>query len=327
MKKQMIFGALTLVLLACSDSEHAGGSITDVNTLASDDSSSSVEEASSSSVVKESSSSVASEELPNEKMEDDRLAILEKSFDVFKGLSGTAIDNSVCLDEFDNCGSIAKPDSEYVYILNNIITPYLNWGDGRNSYQYKSKDNLRSCSVKSDSSGSAVYSIRAYQTDPTYKNGFRYRHNESTTSARYTVDGVDTIIIKSVGTESFENGFWGLDYSCDEFLQNFKDDCGKEDGLFKDFADGCSSGRPIVSCAFFLPEGKTAHSYIDEYEQELVDFCKADSVMYSAIDDPAHTPSSCMSRYDGTTIVEKCYYANGDEMDLEEWRKENETKN
>lgn len=129
MKKQMIFGALTLALLACSDSDHAGGSITDVNTLASDDSSSSVEEASSSSVENQSSSSdlpFVPEESSSSVVESSSSSVLENRYPHgINPLEGTVnkgvVDDSGVHDYYDDIAwssSVAyyfNTDRSYVF--------------------------------------------------------------------------------------------------------------------------------------------------------------------------------------------------------------------
>lgn len=255
---------------------------------------------------------------------DERIAILEKSFDIFKGPNPTYVENSSGGPMNSDDNMWIEPDSQFVYIMEKIIVPFGGWGGGRSQYRYMSEDRLRECFVESDSSGSAVFSIREYQKNPRFLNGFLYEHWKSIESARYTVEEGDTVIIKSVGTGVATSGFWGLDYSCAEFLLNFKDDCKKQNGLFKDFGDGCRKGKPIVSCAFFLPEGATTQSYIDNYEQELIDFCKEDSLWYAPKDDPAHTPGGCMGESgvdeNGQSFNRiECTYQNGDPMDLSGW--------
>lgn len=255
---------------------------------------------------------------------DERIAILEKSFDIFKGPNPTYVENSSGGPVSSDDNMWVEPDSQFVYIMEKIIVPFGGWGGGRSQYRYMSEDRLRECFVESDSSGSAVFSIREYQKNPRFLNGFLYEHWKSIESARYTVEEGDTVIIKSVGTGVATSGFWGLDYSCAEFLLNFKDDCKKQNGLFKDFGDGCRKGKPIVSCAFFLPEGATTQSYIDNYEQELIDFCKEDSLWYAPKDDPAHTPGGCMGESgvdeNGQSFNRiECTYQNGDPMDLSGW--------
>ncbi len=253
---------------------------------------------------------------------DERIAILEKSFDIFKGPNPIYIEDSFGGPVNSDDDMWIEPDPQYVYVTDKILAPFGGWGGGRSQYRYRSEDRLRECFVESDSSGSAVFSTREYQKNPRYMNGFRYEHWSSIESARYTVEEGDTVVIKSVGTDMVAtSGFWGLDYSCAEFLQNFKDDCKKQNGLFKDFGDGCRNGKPIVSCAFFLPEGATTQSYIDNYEQELIDFCKEDSLWYAPKDDPDHTPGSCMGRggvdENGQSYsYTECFYLNGEPMDL-----------
>ncbi|MCQ2102544.1 MAG: hypothetical protein MJY98_04900 [Fibrobacter sp.] len=254
----------------------------------------------------------------------EQIAILEKSFDIFKGPKPSYTEDSFGAPVISDDNMWIEPDSQFVYIMEKIIVPFGGWGGGRSQYRYMSEDRLRECFVESDFSGSAVFSIREYQKNPRFLNGFLYEHWKSIESARYTVEEGDTVVIKSVGTGVATSGFWGLDYSCAEFLLNFKDDCKKQNGLFKDFGDGCRKGKPIVSCAFFLPEGATTQSYIDNYEQELIDFCKEDSLWYAPKDDPAHTPGGCMGESgvdeNGQSFNRiECTYQNGDPMDLSGW--------
>lgn len=307
---QLVAGGCAALMFACSDS------------------SSSPEPNVSGSTNEPNAGPIASDTTENQQpvvdLPEDRVAILEKSFDIFKGPKPSYTEDSFGDPVNSDDGMWIEPDSQFVYIMEKIIVPFGGWGGGRSQYRYMSEDRLRECFVESDSSGSAVYSTREYQKNPRFLNGFLYEHWESIESARYTVEDGDTVVIKSVGTGVATSGFWGLDYSCAEFLQNFKDDCKKQNGLFKDFGDGCRNGKPIVSCAFFLPEGSTTQSYIDNYEQELIDFCKEDSLWYAPKDDPAHTPGGCegggnfsfSGEYDSW---QKCHYVNGDEINLDDY--------
>lgn len=310
---QLVAGGCAALMFACSDS------------------SSSPEPNVSGSTNEPNAGPIASDTTENQQpvvdLPEDRVAILEKSFDIFKGPKPSYTEDSFGDPVNSDDGMWVEVDSLYEYIMEKIIAPFGGWGYGRSQYQYKSEDGFRECYVQSDSSGSAVYSSREYKTNARYDNIFHYDYLSSVTSMRYTVLGSDTIVIKAVGTSKIEKGFWGLDYSCTEFLQNFKDDCAKENGLFKDFGDGCREERPLVSCAFFLPEGKSMQSYIDIYEQELIDFCMADSTMYSSKDDPDHAPGSCaggsfIDENGNSSWREQCWYQNGEEMNLDEWRED-----
>lgn len=318
-------GCLAFSLMACSDDNSSGvvdvsGStdLPNAGPIATDTN------ATDSVVVKPSnpdtSETDSTTNRPVVNLTDEQTAILNGGLAVLLDTSYGAVPDSWDYGEDQPSEGTVTVDA-----YNKIVSPYGGWGSGRQEYRYKSEDGFRECYVQSNSSGSAVYSSREYKTNARYDNIFHYDYLSSVTSMRYTVLGSDTIVIKAVGTSKIEKGFWGLDYSCTEFLQNFKDDCAKENGLFKDFGDGCREERPLVSCAFFLPEGKSMQSYIDIYEQELIDFCMADSTMYSSKDDPDHAPGSCaggsfIDENGNSSWREQCWYQNGEEMNLDEWR-------
>lgn len=201
-----------------------------------------------------------------------------------------------CID----CG-IIREESEEIKVELKILFPFSGAPDKET--RYVSKDDRRSCDVATYPTVPGVRSKREMTLGPDYSH---LTHTRSITAARAVVSGGDTIIIKTVGNEGYLDGFWGMDYSCTDYLAKFKEECNNDNGVFMDFGDSCQTQRLMIGCAMFLPENVSAKEFIDNYAGELDDFCKQDSVWYSPNDKEENAPKSCYGVGDENGFTTNC---------------------
>ncbi|GEM_PF-6534686 len=227
MKKQMIFGALTLALLACSDSEHAGGSITDVNTLASDDSSSSVEVESSSSVENQSSSSdlpFVPEESSSSVVESSSSSVLENRYPHgINPLEGTAsghiMDASdIVKDTLGDFNELVSGSKTTYYFKSERTSFYCEWNPDISIYEEE-----QGIFVLASTHGGVYWSTSRMVESPE--------------------DNKPYII------NLLANGYWDKE-KCISDLQNYKEWCASLQGDFVNYGTECQGSNLDLSCVY-----------------------------------------------------------------------------
>ncbi len=187
-------------------------------------------------------------------------------------------------------------DSGRTILEYNVLAPFS--GKPENKFSYKSEDHRRNCDVDSYISKLGVVSHRSMEIGGVLDDdGFYVSTSEmsSVVSVRIGVADGDTVLLETVGTPSYSEGFWGLDYTCEKYLNEFKNDCMEKKGVFKDFGDGCRNSRMMAGCAMLLSKDVSVKDIIDSYRMSMEDECKADSSFYSKQDNEENRIITCVT--------------------------------
>ena len=212
---------------------------------------------------------------PMANLTDEQKVILTKSFKTLVDSAKYVLSSS---DEVDDDG-IWEPDSNYLEILR-LTYPFDSKPE--ENFAYPSQNGRRKCNVSTYPADLGVVLKQSFNASASF-SGPQKKTSSVISSKLVEVDGVP-VIVKSVGTESFQNGYWGYGVSCSEYLNRFKQSCSESNGIFKDFGDGCRSLRLTMACSMFAPDGLTEDAVMDSFTEEYKNMCQDDSVKYASVE-------------------------------------------
>ena len=235
---------------------------------------------------------------PMANLTDEQKVILTKSFKTLVDSAKYVLSSS---DEIDDDG-IWEPDSNYLEILR-LTYPFDSKPE--ENFAYPSQNGRRKCNVSTYPADLGVVLKQSFNASASF-SGPQKKTSSVISSKLVEMDGVP-VIVKSVGTESSQNGYWGYGVSCSEYLNRFKQSCSESNGIFKDFGDGCRSLRLTMACSMFAPDGLTEDAVMDSFTEEYKNMCQDDSVKYASVENADDVIQACSGG--GYVDMESSFYS------------------